>query len=63
MDDQSKIEATTGHGQTDIVADMEHGAEERARFTAMENGTQEDWSIISRDYIQFAGGEIGRAHV
>ena len=44
--------------QTDIVADpvseLGHGIEERARFTAMENGTQEDWSIIARDYFEFA---------
>ena len=60
MDDQSKIEAATGLGQTDILGEMEHGAEERAKFTAMEHGTQEDWSIISRDYIQFAGGVADR---
>ena len=46
--------------QTEIVADMEHAIEERARFTAMDHGTQEDWSIISRDYIQFAGGVADR---
>ena len=40
--------------QTDIVADTEHSIEERARFTAMEHGTKEDWSIISRDYAKFA---------
>ena len=39
---------------TEVVADTEHGLEERARFTAMENGTQEDWSIIARDYFKFA---------
>ena len=60
MDDQSKIEAATGQGQTDIVADMEHGAEERARFTAMENGTREDWALIARDYNEFAGGVADR---
>ncbi|MFX8926076.1 phosphohydrolase, partial [Acinetobacter baumannii] len=27
---------------------------ERARFTAMDNGTQEDWAIIGKDYLQFA---------
>ena len=27
---------------------------ERARFTAMDNGTQADWSIISKDYMAFA---------
>ena len=40
--------------QTDIVADTEHSIEERARFTAMEHGTKEDWSIIGRDYAKFA---------
>jgi predicted HD phosphohydrolase len=29
---------------------------ERAQFTAMTNGTAEDWAIISRDYMAFAGG-------
>ena len=38
------------------IADTEHGIEERARFTAMENGTQEDWAIIGRDYFKFAAG-------
>ena len=42
--------------QTDIAADTEHGIEERARFTAMEHGTKEDWSIIGRDYFKFAEG-------
>ena len=41
---------------SEIVADTEHGIEERARFTAMENGTQEDWAIIGRDYFKFAAG-------
>jgi predicted HD phosphohydrolase len=27
---------------------------ERARFTAMDNGTQEDWAIIGKDYMDFA---------
>ena len=27
---------------------------ERARFTAMDNGTQADWSIIGKDYMAFA---------
>ena len=27
---------------------------ERAAFTAMDNGTQADWSIISKDYMAFA---------
>ena len=45
---------------TGAVAELEHGLEERARFSAMEHGTKEDWSIISRDYIQFAGGVADR---
>ena len=40
----------------DIAAETRHGMEERARFTAMENGTQEDWAIIGRDYFKFAEG-------
>ena len=39
---------------SDIVAETEHGIDERARFTAMEHGTQEDWAIIGRDYFKFA---------
>ena len=35
----------------------EHG---RAQFTAMTNGTAEDWAIISRDYMAFAGGLADR---
>jgi predicted HD phosphohydrolase len=41
---------------SDIAAETRHGIEERARFTAMENGTQEDWAIIGRDYFKFAEG-------
>jgi predicted HD phosphohydrolase len=41
---------------SEIVADTEHGIAERARFTAMEHGTQEDWAIIGRDYFKFAAG-------
>jgi predicted HD phosphohydrolase len=40
----------------EVAADTEHGIEERARFTAMANGTQEDWAIIGRDYFEFAKG-------
>jgi predicted HD phosphohydrolase len=29
---------------------------ERAHFRAMTEGTQEDWSLIARDYVAFAGG-------
>ena len=34
--------------------------EERAKFTAMTEGTAEDWAIISRDYMAFAGGLADR---
>ena len=40
----------------DIAAETRHGIQERARFTAMEHGTQEDWAIIGRDYFKFAEG-------
>ncbi len=30
--------------------------DERAQFSAMIDGTAEDWAIISRDYMAFAGG-------
>ena len=56
MDDQTKIVAGTGDGEGAIVAETEHGIEERARFTAMTEGTQEDWAIIARDYFAFAEG-------
>lgn len=39
---------------SDIVSD--HHAEERAKFRAMEEGTQEDWQIIARDFFAFADG-------
>jgi predicted HD phosphohydrolase len=50
---------------TDIAADpaasvmpdepvTRHAVEERAKFRAMTEGTQEDWSIIARDYLAFA---------
>ena len=48
---------------SEIAADTEHGIEERARFTAMENGTQEDWAIIGRDYFKFAAGLPDRSVV
>ncbi len=35
-------------------------APKRARFTAMEHGTQEDWGIIAHDYMQFATGLADR---
>lgn len=33
---------------------------ERAKFSAMTHGTAEDWAIISRDYMAFAGGLADR---
>lgn len=34
-----------------------HGSSEaRAQFHSMEEGTQEDWTIIARDYVGFAAG-------
>ena len=34
-----------------------HGSsDERAQFHSMEEGTQEDWAIIARDYVGFAAG-------
>jgi predicted HD phosphohydrolase len=34
-----------------------HGSSaERAQFHSMEEGTQEDWAIIARDYVGFAAG-------
>jgi predicted HD phosphohydrolase len=41
---------------SELAADARHGATERARFTAMAEGTQEDWAIIARDYLAFAAG-------
>ena len=37
---------------------MDHHGDsgERAQFRSMDEGTQEDWSIIARDYVGFAGG-------
>jgi predicted HD phosphohydrolase len=49
-------ESRTMTDTADIAAATRHGIEERARFTAMENGTQEDWAIIGRDYFKFAEG-------
>ena len=33
---------------------------DRAQFSAMTEGTAEDWAIISRDYMAFAGGLADR---
>ena len=37
---------------------MDHHGDsgERAQFRSMDEGTQEDWTIIARDYVGFAGG-------
>lgn len=35
-------------------------AEDRAQFSAMTDGTAEDWAIIARDYMAFAGGLSAR---
>lgn len=39
-----------------LAGDMAHGAAERAKFRAMEHGTQEDWAIIGGEYMAFARG-------
>lgn len=38
---------------------MSDGHADRARFTAMENGTAEDWQIISSHFFPFAG-QVGK---
>jgi predicted HD phosphohydrolase len=43
-------------GPDEIALETDHGMAERARFTAMEHGTREDWAIIGRDYLSFAAG-------
>ena len=40
----------------DVTEDTVHGAEERAKFRQMKEGTAEDWAIIGADYMQFASG-------
>ena len=40
----------------EILEDTLHGAEERAKFREMKEGTAEDWAIIGADYMQFASG-------
>ena len=40
----------------EILEDTLHGAEERAKFREMKEGTAEDWAIIGADYLQFASG-------
>ena len=41
---------------TETLEDTLHGAEERAKFREMKEGTAEDWAIIGADYMQFASG-------
>ena len=40
----------------ETLQDTLHGAEERAKFREMKEGTAEDWAIIGADYMQFASG-------
>ncbi len=40
----------------DVSEDTLHGAAERARFTQMKDGTQEDWAIIGGHFLEFAAG-------
>jgi predicted HD phosphohydrolase len=47
-------------GSAEITADVAHGADERAKFTAMTNGTKEDWAIIAGHYGAFAKDLPGR---
>lgn len=35
---------------------LPHAIEERARFREMKEGTQQDWDVISREYMAFAKG-------
>jgi len=41
---------------TTLHRDNHAEVEDRAQFAAMTEGTAEDWAIISRDYMAFAGG-------
>ena len=40
----------------DISENIAHGAEERAKFREMKEGTAEDWAIIGGEYMAFAKG-------
>lgn len=40
----------------DVTEDTLHGAAERAKFREMKEGTQEDWSLIGGEYMNFARG-------
>ena len=50
------MEATDTTLHVDTHADTHADTHERAQFSAMNEGTAEDWAIISRDYMAFAGG-------
>jgi predicted HD phosphohydrolase len=39
-----------------VTEDTLHGAQERAKFRAMKDGTREDWAIIGGEYMAFAQG-------
>ena len=41
---------------TDTLTDTLHGAQERAKFREMKEGTQEDWALIGGEYMAFAQG-------
>ncbi|MGX7951132.1 HD domain-containing protein [Tsuneonella sp. HG249] len=40
----------------DVTEDTLHGAEERAKFRQMKEGTREDWALIGGEYMAFAQG-------
>lgn len=44
----------------DVTEDTLHGAREHAKFTAMTEGTAEDWAIIGKEYRAFAKGVADR---
>lgn len=44
----------------DVTEQTLHGAQERARFREMKEGTAEDWAIIADHFRTFAGGVADR---
>ena len=44
----------------DVTDETLHGAREHAKFTAMTEGTAEDWAIIGKEYRSFAKGVADR---
>ena len=44
----------------DVTEETLHGAREHAKFTAMTEGTAEDWAIIGKEYRNFAKGVADR---